>query len=95
MERNITRGVADISATTKKHSVRIVEKNLYVLREKGSNKALNVSYSPEGLQYTMNKTGRYIYNPEKNFVEKFEPKQFKNPFLQKCEVTWIMKALHL
>ena len=37
------------------------QKNLFVLREKVSGKALNVSYSPAGLKYTMNPFGKYVY----------------------------------
>ncbi len=73
----------------------IAERNLVVLRENGSGKALNVSYTSDGLRYTMNKVGRYIFDPRRNHVEKFEPRNFKDPFLQKCEITWLMKAIKL
>lgn len=73
----------------------VAEKNLVVLRERGSNKPLNVSYTEEGLKYTMNKVGRPIFDPRRNYVEKFEPRNFKDPFLQKCEITWLMKAIKL
>lgn len=81
------------------HSLHIKElvekKHLKVLREKRTNKALNVSYTEEGLKFTMNKTGRYIFDPEKNYVEEFIPRSFKDPHFQKCEVIWIMKATKL
>jgi hypothetical protein len=78
------------------HIKELVEKkHLKVLRERRTNKALNVSYTEDGLKFTMNKTGRYIFDPEKNYVEEFNPREFKDPHLQKCEVIWIMKATKL
>lgn len=73
----------------------VEKKHLKVLRERRTNKALNVSYTEDGLKFTMNKTGRYIFDPDKNYVEEFTPRDFKDPHLQKCEVTWIMKATKL
>lgn len=39
----------------------VSERDLWVLRDKLTNKALNVSYSPEGLKYTTNKYGDLVY----------------------------------
>lgn len=39
----------------------VKDNNLYVLRERRSGRALNVSYSEDGLRWTVNKLGRSLY----------------------------------
>lgn len=39
----------------------ICEERMVVLRERKTNKPLNVAYTEEGLKWTANKTGRAIY----------------------------------
>jgi len=39
----------------------ISDAKLYVLRERGTNKALNVSYSPDGLKFTQDINRKFIY----------------------------------
>lgn len=39
----------------------ITDRNLLVLREVGSNKALNVSYTEYGLKWTMDNYGKLVY----------------------------------
>jgi hypothetical protein len=93
----------------------IADNNLVVLRDKNTNKALNVSYSKEGLYWTMNKTGRLLYfekallkfgsgtpyfsgtltKSNKVYVERFVPRTFPNPVLNKIEAQWADKALRL
>ena len=86
----------------------VVKENLLVLREKGTGKALGVSYTEDGLKTLANKTGRYIYfknvnnikdipkgiKSDKVYVEKFIPREFNNSFLNKTEAHWIECAKH-
>ena len=37
------------------------QKKLYVMRDKRTNRPLNVSYTEDGLRYTQNSSGRWIY----------------------------------
>lgn len=46
----------------------IQDRDLYVLREKRNDKALNVSYSPDGLKLTANKAGKLRYYKNAFFV---------------------------
>lgn len=84
----------------------IIQADLKVLRDKKTGKALNVSYTEEGLKTTANKMGKYVYfnnvnrlsdipNGKKSnnvIVEKFIPREFKDPQLQKIETHWLETA---
>jgi hypothetical protein len=72
-----------------------LKNTMYVLRDKKTDKALNVSYSPHGLKYTQNKTGRYIYDENRHYIERFIPKDFKNKKLLKYEIIWAVKGKHM
>ena len=91
----------------------LITYDFYVLREKRTDKALNISATIDGLKWTENKTRRSMYYNDaifkiingkislvgdfkvsnQNYVEKFYPRKFKNPFLNMCENTWINKAI--
>lgn len=89
----------------------IRDRKLYVLRDKRTHTALNVSYSEDGLRWTTNKVGRLLYfkkayltsgrmvgdlSPsEEVYVEKFVPRNHERTASQVAEYTWIKKATHL
>lgn len=95
MQNNKIEKGGNIPSISKNIQKIVDEKGLVVLRDKHSGKALNVSYTTDGLKFTMNKTGKYIFNPEKNYTEHFVPRNFRDPHLLKCEITWVMKAMKL
>lgn len=84
----------------------VIKAGLKVLREKSTSKALNVSYTEEGLKTTANKTGRYVYfsnvtnikdlpmgkKSNKIYVEDFVPRTFTNNQLNKAEIHWLEAA---
>lgn len=73
---------------------RIYEKNFKVLRDpKGI--ALNVSYTEDGLKWTVDSKGKNLYFTEGNYVENFKPPIAllkENSFRSKCEKRWVDKA---
>jgi len=73
---------------------RIYEKNFRVLRDKDGI-ALNVSYSDDGLRWTVDSKGNNLYFKKGNYVEDFRPKQEilrQKSFMSKCEKRWVDKA---
>ena len=73
---------------------RIYEKNFKVLRDKDGI-ALNVSYSEEGLKWTLDSKGNNLFFKKGNYVEDFKPKTEilrQHSFMSKCEKRWVDKA---
>ena len=48
---------------------------LYSLRDKETNRLLNVAYTKGGLEYTYNKVGKCLYN-DKSYVEIYQRVSF-------------------
>lgn len=94
----------------------VISYDFVILREKATDKGLDVAYTVDGLKWTANKTGRNLYTnlpqhkvitykdgkmtfvnnikmSDRVYVEKFYPRKFKNPFMNKYEMTWVNKAL--
>jgi len=82
----------------------IVNSNLMIMRDKKTLKGLGVAYTEDGLRTIANKNGIYLYcqgrvnslqdayKAKQSYnviVEKFIPREFNNPQLQKCEMHWI------
>ena len=73
---------------------RIYEKEFKVLRDKNGI-ALNVSYSDDGLRWTLDSKGRNLFYRDGNYVETFKPEYAilrQNSFMSKCEKRWVDKA---
>lgn len=55
----------------------ISDRNLYVLRDSANGRALNVSFSVEGLHWTSNQSGRLLYfkkaKLEREYNDAYEP----------------------
>jgi len=49
--------------------------NLYCLRDKQTNRLLNVAYTKGGLEYTYNKVGKCLYN-ESSYVDIYQRVSF-------------------
>lgn len=94
----------------------VISYNFVILRDRATDKGLDVAYTVDGLKWTANKTGRNLYTglqqhkvikfvdgkmtfvsnirmSNRVYVEKFYPRKFKNPFMNKFEMTWVNKAL--
>jgi len=94
----------------------VISYNFVILRDRATDKGLDVAYTIDGLKWTSNKTGRNLYTglqqhkvikfidgkmtfvnniriSNRVYVEKFHPRKFKNPFMNKFEMTWVNKAL--
>lgn len=72
---------------------------LKCLREKKTHRILNVCYTEDGLKQTYNKTGKKLYNLDKNYVMEYEERDFsrisnKNlrQSLEKSEKYYSVKA---
>lgn len=73
---------------------RIHEKEFKVLRDKNGI-ALNVSYSDDGLKWTIDSKGKNLFYQKGNYVETFKPQYEilkENSFMSKCEKRWVDKA---
>jgi len=73
---------------------RITENKFKVLRDRHG-VALNVSYSHDGLKWTIDAKGRNLYYQDGNYVEDFRPSYRilkQNSFMSKCEKRWVDKA---
>ena len=53
----------------------IVNIELYCLRDKKTNRILNVAYSKKGLEYTYNKVGKCLYN-DTSYVDIYKRMSF-------------------
>lgn len=74
---------------------RIYKNKFKVLRDpKGL--PLNVSYTEDGLKYTLDNKGNYVYNKNGNYVEDFKPcpklLSKNNDKRAKFEKRWVDKA---
>ena len=74
---------------------------LYCLRDRKTNRILNVAYSKDGLKYTFNKVGKCLYN-EGSYVEIYKRESFETiqsdslrSSLEKSEHYYANKALIL
>ena len=66
---------------------RIIEGNFWCLRDKQGN-CLNVAYTKEGLEWTTDNVGRYLYGKEGTYAKKFIPKKeilLGRGYKTKCE----------